>query len=43
MDIVYQVFREVSSIQLPTGFSFGSFILFLWSVPLVLILIKKFF
>lgn len=41
MNIIIQILSEVSGIMLPMGFTFGTLILFLWSLPLLGKLIKS--
>lgn len=41
MEVVIQILSEVSSIVLPFGFTFGTLIIFLWSIPLLGKLIKS--
>ena len=43
MTIVMQILNGVSNIQLPFGFTFGVFIVFLWSIPLLPKLFKMIF
>lgn len=43
MELVAHVLSSVASISLPFGFTFGHFLLFLWSVPLIMHLFKSIF
>lgn len=43
MEVVYQILNSVASLSLPTGFSFGTFIVFIWSIPLLPRLFKSIF
>lgn len=43
MEVVYQILGSVASISLPTGFTFGAFIVFIWSIPLLPKLFKSIF
>lgn len=43
MQLVYHVLSSVANIQLPFGFTFGIFLLFLWSVPLIFKFFKSIF
>lgn len=43
MDTVVYILSSVASIALPFGFTFGSFVVFLWSVPLIMRFFKSIF
>ena len=42
-DLIVQILSSAFNIALPYGFTFGTFIVFIWSIPLVVKLISKIF
>jgi len=43
MDTVVYILSSVASISLPFGFTFGAFVVFCWSIPLIMRLFKSIF
>lgn len=41
--LIIQILSSAFNIALPYGFTFGAFIVFIWSIPLVVKLIGKIF
>ena len=42
-ELIVQILQSAFNIALPFGFTFGVFIVFIWSIPLIIKLIGKIF